>query len=101
VPARYPEAFGLYVIESMLAGTPVVLPSTGAFPELVDSTQGGVLYDPELAGAYTQSLNDFLLNRKSSQSMGMQAHQSVIKQYSNENLAQQLVENILSPISVI
>ena len=101
VPARYPEAFGLYVIESMLAGTPVVLPSTGAFPELVDSTQGGVLYDPELAGAYTQSLNDFLLNRKSSQSMGMQAHQSVIKQYSNENLAQQLVENILSPTSVI
>ena len=39
VPARYPEAFGLYVVEAMLAGTPVVLPASGAFPEIIDSTK--------------------------------------------------------------
>jgi glycosyltransferase involved in cell wall biosynthesis len=32
VPARFPEAFGLYVIEAMAAGVPVVLPDHGSFP---------------------------------------------------------------------
>ena len=36
VPSRYPEAFGLYVIEALAAGVPVVLPESGAFPELVE-----------------------------------------------------------------
>ncbi len=31
VPARLPEAFGLYVIEAMAAGVPVVLPDHGSF----------------------------------------------------------------------
>lgn len=100
VPARYPEAFGLYVIEAMLAGTPVVLPNTGAFPELVDSTGGGIIYDPDLTGAYTQTLNDLLLDKGATQMMGVKAHQSVVKQFANEGLAQRLVDEILSPISV-
>jgi glycosyltransferase involved in cell wall biosynthesis len=50
VPARTPEAFGLYVIESLAAGVPVVQPRLGAFPELVETTGGGVLYDPQKAG---------------------------------------------------
>src|SRR5258706_47606 len=35
VPARYSEAFGLYVIEAMAAGVPVVQPRSGAFTEIV------------------------------------------------------------------
>jgi glycosyltransferase involved in cell wall biosynthesis len=46
VPALYGEAFGLYVIEAMAAGVPVVLPRTAAFPEIIEATGGGVLYDP-------------------------------------------------------
>ena len=41
VPARLPEAFGLYVIESMAAGVPVVLPNHGSFPELINETREG------------------------------------------------------------
>ena len=84
----------------MLAGTPVVLPNTGAFPELVDSTGGGIIYDPDLTGAYTQTLNDLLLDKGATQMMGVKAHQSVVKQFANEGLAQRLVDEILSPISV-
>jgi glycosyltransferase involved in cell wall biosynthesis len=45
VPAVYPEAKGLYVLEAMAAGTPVVQPRTGSFPELVETSGGGLLYD--------------------------------------------------------
>lgn len=46
VPTVYHEAKGLYVLEAMAAGTCVVLPEQGAFPELVQATGGGRLYDP-------------------------------------------------------
>jgi glycosyltransferase involved in cell wall biosynthesis len=48
VPARHPEAFGLYVIEALAAGVPVVQPDHGGFSELVAATGGGRLF-PALA----------------------------------------------------
>jgi glycosyltransferase involved in cell wall biosynthesis len=51
VPATYGEAFGLYVIEALAAGVPVVLPNTAAFPELVSATEGGRLFELEATAA--------------------------------------------------
>ena len=44
VPVRNGEAFGLYMIESMASGIPMVQPALGAFPEIIDKTNGGVVY---------------------------------------------------------
>jgi glycosyltransferase involved in cell wall biosynthesis len=49
-PALYGEAFGLYLIEAMAAGVPVVQPRHGAFPELVAATGGGIICDPTAEG---------------------------------------------------
>ncbi len=46
-PSIYHEPKGLSVLEAMASGVPVVLPSHGAFPEIVRNTGGGVLCDPE------------------------------------------------------
>lgn len=43
VPSPYHEPKGLYLIEAMACGVPVVSPNHGAFPELLSSTGGGVL----------------------------------------------------------
>jgi len=46
VPATYPEAFGLYLIEAMASGVPVVQPASSSFPEIIENSGGGVLVPP-------------------------------------------------------
>ena len=60
MPARYQEACGLYVVEALAAGVPVVLPGEGAFPEIVETTHGGLLYDPLINGGLSESLDKML-----------------------------------------
>ena len=62
VPVLDGEAFGLYLLESMAAGIPVVQPELGAFPEIIKKSGGGTTYSPNnpetLAMALENLLND-------------------------------------------
>jgi glycosyltransferase involved in cell wall biosynthesis len=46
VPTIYREPKGLSVLEALANGVPLVQPAHGAFPELLDATQGGLLFEP-------------------------------------------------------
>ncbi len=46
VPATYREPKGLYILEALANGVPVVQPRHGSFPELIDATGGGLLVEP-------------------------------------------------------
>jgi glycosyltransferase involved in cell wall biosynthesis len=43
VPSDYHEPKGLYLLEAMASGVPVVQPNHGAFPEMLRKTCGGIL----------------------------------------------------------
>ena len=62
VPVRKGEAFGLYLLESMASGVPVVQPALGAFPEIIRKSGGGVVYEKnvpsELSGVLAALLAD-------------------------------------------
>jgi len=62
VPTTYREPKGLYVLEALANGVPVVQPRHGSFPELVEATGGGLLVssdDPhDLARGLRQLLED-------------------------------------------
>ena len=46
VPTVYVEPKGLFLLEAMACGVPVVQPRHGAFPEMLARTSGGILVDP-------------------------------------------------------
>ncbi|NND98375.1 MAG: glycosyltransferase family 4 protein [Pirellulaceae bacterium] len=46
VPADYEDPKGLFILEALAAGVPVVQPHHGAFIELIESTGGGVTFAP-------------------------------------------------------
>ncbi len=56
VPTTYREPKGLFALEAMASGLPVVLPRHGSFPEIVGETGGGVLFDPESIDDLTAAL---------------------------------------------
>ncbi len=62
LPTVYPESKGLSVLEAWANGVPVVVPSLGVFPELIDDTGGGLLckpHDPRsLADAFGRLIHD-------------------------------------------
>jgi glycosyltransferase involved in cell wall biosynthesis len=67
VPVRKYDAYGLYILEANSVGVPVVQPSTGAFPEIIENTGGGIIYSPdnidELARGLVKLLNDISLRK--------------------------------------
>jgi glycosyltransferase involved in cell wall biosynthesis len=72
VPVRKYDGYGLYILEANSAGIPVVQPATGAFPEILDMTGGGLIYSPdtvdELAEGLFRMLSDRELRNKTGKS---------------------------------
>jgi glycosyltransferase involved in cell wall biosynthesis len=98
VPARFPEAFGLYVIEAMAAGVPVVLPDHGSFPEIIRETEGGILYGKDEPSGLIHALSTMLSDKLQAKQLAEQGRAAVHEKYSNDRLARELVENILAPL---
>ena len=56
VPATYDEPKGVFLLEAMASGVPVVQPDRGAFTEIVEKTGGGVLVAPDEPSALAEGL---------------------------------------------
>lgn len=56
VPVRKHDGYGLYILEANASAVPVVQPETGAFPEIIDKTRGGITYSPDTVEALSSSL---------------------------------------------
>ena len=60
VPTVYQEPKGLYVLEALANGVPVVQPAHGSFPEIIEQAGGGVLFDPHRPGQLAESLESMI-----------------------------------------
>ncbi len=89
VPALYGEAFGLYLIEAMAAGIPVVQPRHAAFPELIEATGGGVLCEPGDAKSLADKIEELLLNPTQAQALGAAGATAVRARFTTAAMAQE------------
>ncbi|MCA9171461.1 MAG: glycosyltransferase family 4 protein [Planctomycetales bacterium] len=88
VPTIYQDAKGLYVLESLASGVPVVLPAHGSFPELIESTQGGLLCTPHDAGHLADAIQGLLLDADRRQQLATAGRAAVTVRHSAERMAE-------------
>ena len=64
VPVLNGEAFGLYQLEALASGIPLVQPALGAFPEVVGLSQGGITYHPDSPKKLAKALKSIILDQE-------------------------------------
>jgi glycosyltransferase involved in cell wall biosynthesis len=108
VPTQHIEPKGLFVLEAMAAGVPVVVPASGAFPELLASTGGGRLCRPDAAAhpatmgkvvpqspppaVLEETLRELLLDKSTLKKLGQTGRESVFAKHSAANMAQETTD---------
>ena len=97
VPATYGEAFGLYVVEALAVGVPVVQPRHGAFPEVIGRTGGGLLCEPEPPAALADALEQLLRDPALARRLGEAGRTAVRSQFTAAAMAAG-VESVLEDV---
>ena len=88
---RKHDAYGLYILEANSAGVPVVQPATGAFPEIIGRTNGGIIYQPDSVEALADALHKLLSDRQKLNELSRSGIDAVHNILSTGNMANQLI----------
>lgn len=87
VPTVYHDPKGLFVLEALAHGVPVVLPNHGAFPELIEATGGGLLHASENPEALAEKLFQMHQDREATDRMAMHGQMVVKKKFTDVEMA--------------
>jgi len=98
VPATYDEPKGMFVLEAMASGVPVVQPRRGGFTEIVERTGGGLLVSPDDAGALAEGIYALWSDREHARVLGDRAYDGVRAHYTIGQSADRLLD-VYRPIA--
>jgi glycosyltransferase involved in cell wall biosynthesis len=87
VPTTYREPKGLYVLEALANGVPVVQPRHGSFPELLEATGGGLLVAPEDPHDLARALRQLFDNPAHRHELGRKGKEAVHAHFHAERMA--------------
>lgn len=92
VPTVYREPKGIFVLEALASGVPVVQPAHGAFPELLAATGGGRLVPPKDAHELARALHELLTDPPGRTALGHAGRQRVLAEFGAERMAAATLE---------
>jgi len=92
VPSGYHEPKGLYLLEAMACGVPVVQPSHGAFPEMIGRTGGGVLAATESGHDIAGALYDLWHDPARAVELGRRGAAGVRAHYTTDHMAHAVLD---------
>jgi glycosyltransferase involved in cell wall biosynthesis len=92
VPAPYDEPKGVFLLEAMAEGVPVVQPRRGAFTEIVEKTGGGVLVAPDDPTALADAVHDLWADRDLNERLGQRGFDGVREHYDIARSTDRLME---------
>ena len=92
VPTTYREPKGLYVLEALANGVPVVQPRHGSFPELIAATGGGLLVNPEDPADLARGLRRLIDNPAEATELGRRGKAAVFERFHAERMARETVD---------
>jgi len=94
VPAPYGEAFGLYVVEAMASGVPVVAPDDASFPEIVEGNGAGVICEKDNPQALADAIGQLLLDRERLAKCAAAGRQAAVQTFNIERMAESFVARL-------
>ena len=92
VPTVYVEPKGLFLLEAMACGVPVVQPRHGAFPEMLAKTSGGILVEPDDVQSLAEGLYKLWKHPALRVELGQNAYDGVRAHYSIGSSASRMLE---------
>ena len=82
----------MYLTESMASGIPVVQPALGAFPEIVNLSGGGIIYQPNTPDALCDALAILLSDREKLDTLSLNGRKGVELNFNIHNQAKEMIE---------
>ena len=88
VPTQYGASKGLYCLEAWACGVPVVQPRIGVFPELIEATGGGLLYDPGDPHGLANALAELAADPERAAELGALGREAVLERFTARHMAE-------------
>ncbi|MCX6287159.1 MAG: glycosyltransferase family 4 protein [Bacteroidetes bacterium] len=92
VPVLKGEAFGMYQLEALASGVPLVQPALGAFPEIIEETGGGLLYHPNTPETLASGLASLLHDRERLMQLSARGRKAVEEKFDCVSLTAKILD---------
>src|SRR5262249_17279607 len=92
VPTTYREPKGLYVLEALANGVPVVQPRHGSFPDLLARTGGRLLVRPDGPEDLARGVRQLLDDQAHREELGRKGKEAVHREFHAAAMARNTIE---------
>jgi glycosyltransferase involved in cell wall biosynthesis len=92
VPTAYHEAKGIFVLEALARGIPVVQPAHGSFRELIYTTGAGVLVEPNDPKKLAETIAELLRDPQRRRQLGEQGQRAVRRDFTDDHMAAKMLQ---------